>query len=54
MILNKIILAKLFKTSATEIGKYCGDKLKNPIQFDYLNSREIETTKIKYLTLINL
>jgi hypothetical protein len=52
MILNKIILAKLFKTSTIEIDKYCGDKLKNPIQFDYLNFKEIETTRIKIIEKI--
>ena len=40
MKLNSSILAKLFRTNVIEINKFCKNKLKNPLNFRYLNYKE--------------
>lgn len=52
MEIDKKILAKLFKTNAKEIDKYCGEKLKSTIRFEYLSSKEVETTTIQIINKI--
>ena len=52
MKLNSSILAKLFRTSIIEINNFCKNKLKNPLNFQYLNYKENNDLIISILNKI--